>query len=69
MTVDTFFDPRTIYDKGPNACLRGAANMFTGELSGKFWDTFQHNLFKPNNTKATHGADLLTFNIAVTLYS
>lgn len=61
-TVHTFFDPETIYANGPGACLRGALTKSTGANSGKFWDTFQHNLFKPKNAK--HGGDLLTFNIA-----
>lgn len=64
-TVNTFFNPDTVYQQGPGACLRGAMTRFTGEISQKFWPTFQNNLFRPQG--ATHGSDLLSFNIAVSL--
>ena len=62
-TVDTFFNPDTVYDKGPAGCLRGAMQRFTGKVSGVFWPTFQDNLFR--GAGADHGSDLLSFNIAV----
>lgn len=37
----TFFDPDMVYKQGPSACLRGAMARGTGQLSGRFWDTFQ----------------------------
>ena len=40
-TVDTFFNPDTLYTHGPGKCLRGAMTKTTGANSGIFWDTFQ----------------------------
>ena len=40
-TVDTFFNPETLYTHGPGKCLRGAMTKETGANSGIFWDTFQ----------------------------
>ena len=62
-TVGTFFNPDTVYQQGPAACLRGAMERFTGKVSGVFWPTFQNNLFRKPGV--AHGSDLLSFNIAV----
>lgn len=60
---DTFFDPHMMYKVGPGSCMRGSVKRFTGQLSGKFWDSVQLHLFKPKDFH--HGTDLLSINIAV----
>ena len=52
-----------VFKNGPGGCLRGAMTQKTNTVSGKYADSTQHNLFKPNNFE--HGVDLLSINLAV----
>ena len=54
-----------VFKNGPGGCLRGAMVQKTNTVSGKYADSTQNNLFKPNNFE--HGVDLLSINLAVSL--